>query len=343
MSGGDVHVVVVAEATPGVANMLRLLGWSLRTRGGTLANAPVTAVFNEREDPEVSRELTERYGFRTIVRPRISTSLRFTNKWNCLEAPLGGARWMLFLDWDIAVCAPLDPLLHRLRTEGQSAGFFISPEFTRQAWGLRGILKKHAGLTDARLDEIAHDWYPADRMPVFNTGVFALRADHIDAFRREIVPMCDRLHRSMRATSLNPWQWLKVQWNRRHWKKPDADRRIVGSFFPRVHAGQIAVPTTILKLGIPSALLTHVDNWRAPTCRFGDEAGIRLLHYMGSRFPEVDKARLFDGHYFERFENSDNEGWRALVELVRAYNAAGGVPHRADPDRADPTPVHSPR
>lgn len=327
MRPGDVHVVLVAEATPGVANMLRLLAWSLRARGGALADAPVTIVYNEREDPEVSRELAERFNVRTLVRPRLSTSLRFTNKWNCLEAPLDGARWMLFLDWDIAVCAALDPLLHRLRTEGESKGFFISPEFTRQAWGLRGILKKHARLTDEQLDAVANDWYPADRMPVFNTGVFALRADHIDAFRREIVPMCDRLHRSMRATTLNPLQWLKVQWNRRHWKKPDADRRVIGSFFPRVHAGQIAVPTTILKLRIPFGLLSHADNWRAPTCRFGDETGIRLLHYMGSRFPEVDKTRLFDAHYFDRFENSSNEGWRALVEVVRAYNAANPPVH----------------
>lgn len=319
------HITLVAEDNPAVANMLRLFAWSLRQNAGAAADAPVTIVFNERADESLTRELDSRFGVRSIVRPRISTELRFTNKWNCLEADLGSAEWMLFVDWDIAICATLDPLLERLAAAPKSTGFFCAPEVLQQAWGMRHILKKHAGRTDAEIDALENPWYPSDRLPVFNTGVFAIRAERIPEFRQEIVPMCQRLHRSMRATTWNPLQWATVQWNRRHWKKPDASRRIIGSFFPRVHSGQIAVPTTLIKLGINFELLPHSYNWYYLSRRYGEDTGVRILHYMTSQFPGVDKEHLFEGGFFDRYRNSDNPGCRALANVVSDYNAANGT------------------
>jgi len=319
-----IHIVYVAEATERFAQMLRLACWSVRRRGGSGAasGAPITVVFNERGDDALSAELARDFGVQSVVRPRISTALRFTNKWNCLEADLGGAEWLLFLDCDTAIISPLDPLADRLA--GARESFFCSPEHTRQAWGLRTILKRHTGRSDAELDAVAHDWFPSDRLPIFNTGVFAVRAAALPAFKAEIVPMCNRLHASMRATTWNPVQWALVQWNRRHWKKPDAAQRLIGPFFPRVHSGQLAVPATLIKLGIPFGLLPHADNWRDPVIRMGQSEPIRVLHYLGSRFP-IDRSDLFNGSYFEKFARSENPGWRALVEVVSAYNRERGV------------------
>ncbi len=318
----DLHIVYVAEATPRFAQMLRLACWSVRRRGGCASAAPITVVFNEKGDDQLSAELARGYGVRSIVLPRISTALRFTNKWNCLEADLGDTPWLLFLDCDTAVVSPLDPLVERLRHARES--FFCSPEHTRQAWGLRTILKRHTGRSDAELDAVTHDWFPSDRLPIFNTGVFAIHRGVIAPFRAEIVAMCNRLHASMRATTWNPVQFALVQWNRRHWKKPDAAKWLIGPFFPRVHSGQLAVPATLLKLGIPFGLLPHADNWRDPVIRMGQSEPIRVLHYLGSRFP-IDRSDLFNGSYFEKFAGSDNPGWRALVEVVSAYNAETGA------------------
>ncbi|MFM9956695.1 MAG: hypothetical protein ACKVZJ_01355 [Phycisphaerales bacterium] len=323
----ELHIVYVAEASPRFAQMLRLACWSVRRRGGRAASVPITVVFNERGDDALSAELERDFGVKSIVRPRISTALRFTNKWNCLEAELGGGAgeatpWMLFLDCDTAIVNPLDPLMDRLAVASEK--FFCSPEHTRQAWGLRRILKRHTGRSDAELDAIAHDWFPSDRLPIFNTGVFAIRREVMAGFRGEIVAMCNRLHSSMRATTWNPVQFALVQWNRRHWKKPDAAKWLVGPFFPRVHSGQLAVPATLLKLGIPFGLLPHADNWRDPIILMGESEPIRVLHYLGSRFP-IDRSDLFNGSYFEKFAKSENPGWRALVEVVSAYNAERGT------------------
>ena len=317
-----VHITFVAEAKPEYGPMLRLACWSIRRRAGALCEAPITVVFNERADLVLADELKSRFGVDSVVRERISTALRFTNKWNCLKVDFRGADWMLFLDCDTAVVSRLDQLAERMSNE--PVDFLGSPEITRQAWGLRSIFRKFTGRSDIELDAVAHDWFLSDRLPIFNTGVFAIRTSVVPAFEREIVPMCDRLFASMRGTTWNPVQWAKVQWNRRFWKNPSQHGWMVGSYFPRVHSGQLAVPATLIKLGIPFGLLPHAFNWRDRGVSIGEDQPIRILHYLGSRFP-FDRTRMFEGEYFDRFAAGEHPGWRTLVEVVSAYNAEQGT------------------
>ncbi len=312
-------IVLVAEATEDFAAMLRLNLWSIRTNAGALSDAPITVVFNEREDGAFSAELRERFEARTVVAPRISTSLRFTNKWNCFRAPeIEHADWMVFLDCDTVVTAPLDPLREWLAST--TAEFASAPEQSRQAWRLDRTLRQVTGRTPEEIEAFRHPDFVSDGYPVFNIGVFAVRGAAVPALAHETVRMSKRLHAKMRATTLNPIQWMKVQWNRRFWKRRRHHHLVIGSYFPRIHTNQVAIGATLLHLGMKYALLPPEFNWRnveAPP----DSRRVRILHYLGARFPIGEKGAVLRGDWLDRFSRSEHPGWRLLAEQVRAYKS----------------------
>ncbi len=312
----DLRIVLVAESTPPFVDQLRLCLWSIRRSAGRFAEAPVHVVFNERADARVTEEIQRRFQVHTTIGPRLSRSLRFTNRWNMFGAPgLHEADWVLQLDCDTVVTAALDPLADLLKHT--KTDFIAAPEVKRQAWGCARLFAWASGRSRREIDDYRDASFPSDGYPVFNNGVFLIRGSRFKEFGRAVLPMTRHLYRKMRGTTWNPLQWAKIQWNRRFWKRPDAARFILGPYFPRVHTNQIAVPATLMKLGMRYALLPEEFHWREPGLPSGRT--VRVLHYLGSVFPIGGKGRILDGVWIPRFMASDQPCWRLLAEQASRY------------------------
>lgn len=315
------RVVWVAEDRPPYLDMTRLSLWSLRTRGGALANAPATVVFNDsvRDD---TRAWFEARGAVVEVRPRIqgipSTSLKF----NALLSPsLEKADWLLYLDCDTVVSSDLGPLAEamRQRRAEDGVGFASTPTNMKQAWRMDEILARYTGRPAESFDHLKHPWF-LEGWSVFNTGVFVLEARHAATLHQEIVPLCTELLKRGRSVGDGPWWWVKTKWNRKVFKKPWGDRLVLAPWYPKNHAGQIAMPIALARLGISHEVLPHAYNWRQPGTNQGED-DIRILHYCGSRRFLFDRSELLTGTWRPVFAGSADPGERTLAAAVEAFLA----------------------
>lgn len=100
----------VGEPTPGWASRVALLAWSLRTLGGTAADAPLHACFTGPLDEADLRPLRELGVTVHQVEP-FDRRISYGNKLRLLEVDAGDADALALLDCDIVVAADPTPLL----------------------------------------------------------------------------------------------------------------------------------------------------------------------------------------------------------------------------------------
>jgi hypothetical protein len=318
--------MLVAEATPAFVEMTKLCCFSLRTRAGALAEAPIGVIFNDREDPAGAAFLRERLNVRVEVMPRVDTPVAYLNKFNFLKSSLvREVDWVVFLDCDTIVNQPLDELLPIMADE--SVGFIGAPDHKRQAWRLERIWARELGVRPESLDHLRHPWHLAG-LPVFNIGVFALRTRHAAELDKVAIPTILRYYQAQTTSKLRPLHYLQYKWNRRFWKRPDAERWIIGSHYPRVHGAQIALPIILHKLGVKMHTLPHGFNWHRSAPELGDDGTIRVLHYLKNYYP-LDKPTMLTPPpgaalpaWIGERENDPSPGWRALAEMARAFVTA---------------------
>ena len=319
--------VLVTEDLPKYRAMTRLCVWSIRRRAGRLADAPISLVFNERVSDETRAWFRDDFRCDVSVRPRIEGIPKTSYKFNALLAPeIEPGEWLVYADCDCVVANDLGPLvdLTLAMAERDGIGFASTPTNMKQAWGLDRIFARYTGRPRSSFERLRHPWF-LEGLPVFNSGVFVLRSEHAGSLFREVAPLCAEVMRRGRATSPNPLHWAKTQWNRRVWKGAWKDRLVIPPWYPRNHAGQIALPIALLRLGVEMGVLPHAYNWRMPGLGQGEDDPIRILHYCGHhRFP-FDRAEVLSGDYVDGFARSGEPGRVALAEAVRAYASEHGA------------------
>lgn len=311
---------MAAEARPAYINMAALCCWSIRSQGGALSNAAVSVVFNDREDPAAARWLESRLGVDVSVKPRRSPALHFLNKLNALDASDAAASdWTVYLDCDTAIANPLDDLAAWMSTSTDAFG--AAPVNAKAAWKYDRIILRHTDLTPDELEAHAHPWFNT-RYPYFNGGVFCIRSAHLPEFRRRYESLTRALFEEMKS-GWNPLRWARIKWNRRVCKSAHADTLVIGPFFTRYYAEQVALAVTVLGMRLPYRVLPGAYNWKLPDTGHGEESPIRILHYLQSRHP-IDRARLFTGEWVDDYATDKWEGRRELARLVRAFAASNG-------------------
>lgn len=311
------HVVFVAEATPRYAAMLRLAAWGLRRNGGALAALPATVVYNERGDEATMAYLRERHGIQSAVLPRLSTCLKFTNKWNCLRLPgLEASTWLIHLDCDTVIVRDMGPLLEQLRTT--RADIVIAPEHVQQARRMGTILAEATGRREREIEHLRHPWFPSEGWPLFNIGVFALRTRHARAVFEHLPALVDRVYEMEQRTWRRPLERLRIGHNRRMFARGRWDR-MIGPHFPRPHTNQIAFPAMMINLGLKYEWLAPSMHYRVPDHGHGVETPIRLVHYMGGTVRPLDRDHLLSRQNVETLRSGTNPAWHELAEALEAY------------------------
>jgi len=316
-----VHFAIVAEASPAYCAMARLLAFSIRSRAGRLASAPIHVIFNDRADPDAADELRGRWEAQVHALPRLSSTIGFLNKYNALNpACVAGADWIIILDCDTLVCESLDRLADWMNSTKEDVA--AVPVLARTAWGLDDIFVRFSGVPRADLERMTHPWFVSS-YPYFNSGVIALRADHAPAFQRCVLDLTAALYREMSTSLSRPIHSLRLRWNRKVCKRADADRLVLGPFFTKFYAEQVGMSATILKLGLRYSVWPHAWNWRAPASGHGEDSPIRILHYLGARYP-IDRARMLDDDVVAQaaLAHRDHPGWNALGSTLRAFRQA---------------------
>lgn len=308
--------VLAAEARPAYLNMTALCCWSIRARAGVFARSPISIVFNDADDPRATSWLRSALGVEVSVRPRRSPRLHFLNKLNALDASVpGGPDWTIYLDCDTAVINDLAPLAQWC---AGPIDFAAAPVNAKAAWQLDRIFLRHTGLSRDELEAHAHPWFNT-RYPYFNGGVFAVRSSRLPEFRPVYEDLTRRLFDQMKSGP-HPWRWLRNRWNRKVCKTRWADRLVIGPFFTRYYAEQVALAAAVLKLRLPYRVLPNSCNWKLPDTGHGEESPVRILHYLQSRHP-LDRGRLFEGEWIDQYARDPWEGRRELARLVRDFTA----------------------
>lgn len=316
-----VHFAIVAEASPAYCAMARLLAFTIRSRAGRLATAPIHVVFNDRADPATADELSCRWNAQVHTWPRLSSTIGFLNKYNALNpACVAGADWIIVLDCDTLICESLDPLAEWMDSTRDDVA--AVPVLAKTAWGLEDIFMRFSEVSRDDLSRMTHPWFVSS-YPYFNSGVIALRAAHAPAFQRCVLDLTAALYREMSTSLTRPIHSLRLRWNRKVCKRRDADRLVLGSFFTKFYAEQVGMSATILKLGLRYSVWPHAWNWRAPGSGHGEDSPIRILHYLGARYP-IDRAHMLDDDAIAQaaLAHGDHPGWSALGSALRAWRQA---------------------
>lgn len=314
----QVHFTMVAEPTLAYTNMARLCAWSIRNKAGTLANSPVTVVFNDKADPLTVKYLRDKLDVQTLVFPRLDPKLYFLNKYNMAKVPgLAECDWVINLDCDTVVANDLGSLFKLLepQTDCQFGGV---PVNEINAWGLDQIFRKHSNYTKQEIQNTRHPWFPCE-YPYFNSGVIAAKGSLVESLSNETINIACKLFKEMAATNINPLHWLRIKWNRKICKTKSADKFVLRPFFTRYYAEQVALTAAVLKLRVPYCILPHIYNWRKSGLNQGEETPIRILHYLSALFP-VEREKLFTGDWLQKCAQSNNPGWRELYTIINQYN-----------------------
>ncbi len=317
------HFVAAVENKPGYINMARLLAYSIRTRGGALADAKVTIVFNDQDDDGKTAALfrEKKLNVDCIALPRISREFHYVNKYTALHTPKlrESADWIVQLDADTVIVDQLDELANLLTNP--DLDFAAVPVLDCPVWGLDRIIQKYTEATPAQLDKSIHPWFPTT-YPLFNGGVTFFRAQHLSLFRDQLLPLVTPIRNDMRlGGSPNPLRFLRNLWNRAIEKRPALHHLILSPYHAKNYADQIVQPVLIFKHDLNYHILPHAYNWRSPDAKQGESTPVRILHYLHARYP-IDRDHLFNPNadWLRQYSDSNNPGQNALAKLIHDYN-----------------------
>ncbi|MFK7960394.1 MAG: hypothetical protein AB8G96_07690 [Phycisphaerales bacterium] len=325
-----VRFVTVAEANQRFGEMALLWAWSIRRRGGMLADADVTVVFNEREDEALSERLRRESNVDVRVMPRISTSHPERNKFNAFRIDgLEDDDWVILSDVDMCVCDHLDGLHARLAEDDFDLGVTPAGIDPRPPLpllrGLDKLLRQETGLTRAQLAEWEHPWFadhaPYSRWPYISGGLFVVRGRHVREFGDEILQQTKMMYEQMRTRQPNPWRVLRNFYNYRvhrlgRWSEP----LIIGWWFMARLADQVAISTAMIRMKLRPTYLDHTYNWRYMDSGQGEELPVRFLHYFGS-MARASHQDLLAGDWTDAYAADDHPGRQALADVTMAYRA----------------------
>jgi hypothetical protein len=314
------HLLTTIENRADYMNMCRLWAFSIRHAGGVFADAPISIACNETLDENFAREMRERYGASVHCTPRISKVMRYANKYNALSLPgIEESDWVMFCDSDTIIASDLSPLTSILSDDRKSV-WGVSEFPCERVFGLDRLFTRFAGVAPSELSKHHHPWNPLT-LPYFNGGVWLVRTQHLPAFRQRVLDLTFELFDAMRASSLNPIHWARVQWNRRVYKTSRAEALVLKPFYPKFYSDQMAIALAGASLGIGVGNLPRAFNWMSDSPGQGENYPIRVLHYVGY-FYQLDRANLLRGDWADEYERSGHPGKLALASAYRAYAQA---------------------
>lgn len=307
------HFVTTVEDRPDYHAMVRLWAFSIRRRAGMFADAPISVAFNERMDAGVARALEADLGVQCVVKPRISAKMRYANKYNALDLPgLEGSDAVMFFDTDTVVLEDLAPLAQMVPT----ADVWAANEYQgNRIFGLDRLFTRYAGVTGERAGVYRHAWNPMG-LPYLNGGVWIVRTAHLRAFRERVLELTFELFAAMSAGSPNPLHWLRIQWNRAHYKRRPG--WVLKPYFPKFYSDQMAIGLAAASLGLKLGILPRAFNWYYDVEGQGETRPLRVFHYAQAHYP-LERARLLDGAWAEEYAASNQPGKVGLAGLWREH------------------------
>lgn len=311
------HFVTTIENRQDFHSMARLWAFSIRSQAGIFSSMPISIACNDTLDEGFASEMREKYDAGVTCFPSISRVMLFANKYNALSLPgISSADWVMWLDSDTIVASELDPLDSLLASS--SADFLGVGEFPcKRVFGLPKFYTRFGGVMPERLHEYQHPWNPLG-LPYFNGGVWLIRGSHAEKFQARELELTFKIFAAMRASSLNPLHWAKVQWNRKVYKSKYASRLVIQPFVPKFYSEQIAIGLAAVSLGLKIGNLPRAYDWMCDSPTQGENYPIRVLHYVQSMYP-LDKATLLQGAWAPGYAASGEPGKVALAETWNRY------------------------
>ena len=314
-----VHLLTTIENRADYRAMARLWAFSIRRRAGALADAPISIACNESVDEGFAREMKARYGAAVTRTDRISRTMRYVNKYNALSLPeIAGADWVMFFDADTVVVDDLGPLAGML-SSSEANVWGVGELPCDRVFGLERLYERFGRVPRARLAEYEHPWNPLG-LAYFNGGVWLVRGSQVLALRERVVALTLELFKSMRASSVNPLHWARVQWNRQVYKSRRAKRLVIEPYFPKFYSDQMAIAIAAASLGWKVGNLPRSYNWIFDSPEQGENYPIRVLHYVNAMYP-LERGALLEGEWAGRYAVSGEPGKAALAEVWRQYRA----------------------
>lgn len=315
-----VHLLTTIENRADYKAMARLWAFSIRRRGGGLADAPISIACNETIDEGFAREMRERYGAEVTRTARISGTMRYVNKYNALSLPeIAGANWVMFFDADTVVAGDLSPLEGLLGSSG--ANLWGADEVPcDRVFGLGLLFERFGRVPREQLVAYSRPCHPLG-LPYLNGGAWLVRGPQVGVFRERVVALTLELFDAMRASSVNPLHWARIHWNRRVYKSSKAGRLVMPPYFPKFYSDQLALAIAAASLGWEIGNLPRAFNWMSDSPMQGAGEPIRVLHYVNSLYP-LDKRTLLEGAWAAGYAASGEGGRVALAEVWSEYREA---------------------
>jgi hypothetical protein len=322
----DAHVTVVGNADRAYVNMVELLLYSLRTKGGALRDVPVTIATNATGLPDDDRQRIRSFGATSVrTMPRQHGSL-YADKFNALYAVEDGYDVLIYLDADVVILDDLEGLVQgidpdeavfRARTVGSSGA--------RSAGPYESLVREFAASDDRPLETLVDERFPT-AYPLFNGGVMVMTRPAATQIRKTAPEISYTLYarRSRESVHTLP-QMVTELWH-----------RLQDRFFPEVGpkttyeywmTEQMGVALSVLKHEIEYDLLEPRFNWvhdETPE----DGALPPVYHYMKGRH-EIDREHLLTGSWIDAYADSESPTRRALARVARECAADEQVAHAA--------------
>ncbi|HHP7238706.1 hypothetical protein [Longibacter sp.] len=316
-----VRISIVGESEPAFINMMKLLVYSLRSRAGGLADAPVTVSVNGRDIPAADRRQLESMGDVNVRAMPRQYGWLFANKFNALFPEDTAYDVLLYLDADTCAFDDLQPMVAGLDPSvPQFRGRMMGEIGSRQAGPLDALIREFAVPPGADSEDVKDDRFPRD-LPLFNCGVMVMTRPAVEVVRYDAPRIAHELVSRRASSAVESLPGLFRETAHRLFARFFASRQ--QTTYAYWVAEQLAVAFALLSNRVDYQILDHIYNWELPSSPDGRDLPA-LFHYLKGRH-DVDRAALFDGAWQEEYAASDSAPRRELVDMARACAAQMGT------------------